>query len=119
MTDALRIGLVAGELSGDRLGAALIYAIRKRHPQAQFEGVAGPRMREAGCQVLAHSERLAVMGLVEVLGHLPGLFRLRRKITRHFRRQPPDVFVGIDAPDFNLSLEKSLKRAGIPTVHWV
>ena len=119
MTDALRIGLVAGELSGDRLGAALIYAIRKRHPQAQFEGVAGPRMREAGCQVLAHSERLAVMGLVEVLGHLPGLLRLRRKISRHFRRKPPDVFVGIDAPDFNLSLEKSLKRAGIPTVHWV
>jgi lipid-A-disaccharide synthase len=119
MADALRIGLVAGELSGDRLGAALIYAIRKRHPQAQFEGVAGPRMREAGCQVLAHSERLAVMGLVEVLGHLPGLLRLRRKISRHFRRKPPDVFVGIDAPDFNLSLEKSLKRAGIPTVHWV
>jgi len=119
MTDALRIGLVVGELSGDRLGAALIYAIRKRYPQAQFEGVAGPRMREAGCQVLAHSERLAVMGLVEVLGHLPGLLRLRRKISRHFRRKPPDVFVGIDAPDFNLSLEKSLKRAGIPTVHWV
>jgi len=119
MADALRIGLVAGELSGDRLGAALIYAIRKRHPQAQFEGIAGPGMRQAGCRALAHSERLAVMGLVEVLGHLPGLFRLRRKITRHFRRQPPDVFVGIDAPDFNLSLEKSLKRAGIPTVHWV
>ncbi|MEA3244049.1 MAG: lipid-A-disaccharide synthase, partial [Pseudomonadota bacterium] len=119
MADALRIGLVVGELSGDRLGAALIYAIRKRHPQAQFEGVAGPRMREAGCRVLADSERLAVMGLVEVLAHLPGLLRLRRKISRHFRRKPPDVFVGIDAPDFNLSLEKSLKRAGIPTVHWV
>jgi lipid-A-disaccharide synthase len=119
MADALRVGLVAGELSGDRLGAALIYAIRQRHPQAQFEGVAGPRMREAGCQALAHSERLAVMGLIEVLGHLPGLLRLRRKISRHFCRKPPNVFVGIDAPDFNLSLEKSLKRAAIPTVHWV
>ncbi|MGB5298903.1 MAG: lipid-A-disaccharide synthase [Thiogranum sp.] len=119
MTGGLRIGLVAGELSGDRLGAALIDAIRKRHPQAQFEGIAGPGMRKAGCQALAHSERLAVMGLVEVLGHLPGLLRLRRKISRHFRRTPPDVFVGIDAPDFNLPLEQSLKRAGIPTVHWV
>ncbi len=119
MTDALRIGLVAGELSGDRLGAALIHAIRKLHPKAQFEGIAGPGMRAAGCQTLAHSERLAVMGLVEVLGRLPGLFHLRRKISRHFRRKPPDVFVGIDAPDFNLSLERSLKRAAIPTVHWV
>lgn len=119
MADALRIGLVAGESSGDRLGAALICAIRKLHPRAQFEGIAGPRMREAGCQVLAESEQLAVMGLVEVLGHLPGLVRLRRRISRYFRGKPPDVFVGIDAPDFNLSLEKSLKRAGIPTVHWV
>jgi lipid-A-disaccharide synthase len=119
MAEVLRIGLVAGELSGDRLGAALICAIRNLHPQAQFEGIAGPRMREAGCQALAHSERLAVMGPVEVLGHLPGLLGLRRKICRHFRRKPPDVFVGIDAPDFNLSLEKTLKRAGIPTVHWV
>jgi lipid-A-disaccharide synthase len=119
MAEVLRIGLVAGELSGDQLGAALIYAIRKHHPQAQFEGIAGPGMRQAGCQALAHSERLAVMGLVEVLGHLPGLYRLRRKIYRHFRRRPPDVFVGIDAPDFNLSLERSLKQAGIPTVHWV
>ena len=76
-------------------------------------------MREAGCRALAHSERLAVMGLVEVVGQLPGLLQLRRKISRHFRRQPPDVFVGIDAPDFNLPLEKTLKRVGIPTVHWV
>ena len=119
MSDALRIGLVAGELSGDRLGAALIHAIRDRYPQAQFEGIAGPGMREAGCQALGHSERLAVMGVVEVLGHLPGLLRLRKRMSRHFRHNPPDVFVGIDAPDFNLPLEKTLKRAGIPTVHWV
>jgi lipid-A-disaccharide synthase len=119
MAGALRIGLVAGELSGDRLGAALIEAIRRRHPQVQFEGIAGPGMREAGCRALGRAEQLGVMGLVEVLGHLPGLWRLRRQMVRHFRRQPPDVFVGIDAPDFNLSLERSLKRAGIPTVHWV
>ena len=111
MADALRIGLVAGELSGDQLGSALIHAIRKLHPQAQFEGIAGPGMREAGCLPLAHSERLAVMGLVEVLGRLPGLISLRRQIVRHFRRRPPDVFVGIDAPDFNLSLERSLRLA--------
>ncbi|HHJ17704.1 MAG TPA: lipid-A-disaccharide synthase [Gammaproteobacteria bacterium] len=115
----LRIGLVAGELSGDQLGAALIEAIRAIHPQASFEGIAGPRMRAAGCQALARSERLAVMGLVEVLGRLPGLIRLRRRIARHFRENPPDVFVGIDAPDFNLSLERTLKQAGIPVVHWV
>ncbi|GMQ83861.1 MAG: lipid-A-disaccharide synthase [Gammaproteobacteria bacterium] len=115
----LRIGLVAGELSGDRLGAALIRAIQAIRPDSQFEGIAGAEMRAAGCQALARSERLAVMGLVEVLGRLPGLLRLRRKTARHFLRNPPDVFVAIDAPDFNIPLERILKRHGIPTVHWV
>ncbi|MFQ5643151.1 MAG: lipid-A-disaccharide synthase [Thiogranum sp.] len=115
----LRIGLVAGELSGDRLGAALISAIRNIQPDVCLEGVAGAAMRSAGCEVLARSERLAVMGLVEVLGRLPGLLRLRSKVVRHFLRNPPDVFVGIDAPDFNIPLERVLKRHGIPTVHWV
>jgi lipid-A-disaccharide synthase len=119
MTDPLRIGLVAGELSGDQLGAALIRAVKSIHPHAQFEGIAGAEMRAAGCQALARSERLAVMGLVEVLGRLPGLLRLRRKIARYFLHNPPDVFVGIDAPDFNIPLERRLKRNGIPTVHWV
>lgn len=119
MTGPLRIGLVAGELSGDQLGAALIRAIRAIQPDAQFEGIAGAEMRAAGCQALARSERLAVMGLVEVLGRLPGLLRLRSKIARHFLHNPPDVFVGIDAPDFNIPLERVLKRKAIPTVHWV
>jgi len=119
MNRPLRIGLVAGELSGDRLGAALIEAIRKEQPDARFEGIAGSAMRTAGCEALARSERLAVIGLVEVLGRLPGLLRLRRKIARHFLANPPDVFVGIDAPDFNIPLERKLKRHGIPTVHWV
>ncbi len=79
----LRIALVAGELSGDHLGAALIDAIRARCPEAQFEGIAGPRMRAAGCRALAHAEKLAVMGLAEVLVHLPGLLRLRRRIGAH------------------------------------
>jgi len=115
----LRIALVAGELSGDQLGAALINAIRARCPEAQFEGIAGPRMRAAGCRALAHAEKLAVMGLAEVLVHLPGLLRLRRRIGAHFLASPPDVFVGIDAPDFNLSLEARLRRRGITTLHWV
>ncbi len=115
----LRIGLVAGEVSGDQLGAALIDAIRKRCPDAVFEGVAGPGMREAGCTGLADIDALSVMGLAEVLGRLPSLVALRRRLRRHFMANPPDVFVGIDAPDFNLGLEAGLKRAGIPVVHWV
>jgi len=115
----LRIGLVAGEVSGDQLGAALIHAIRDRHPDTRIEAVAGPRMREAGCETLADIGQLSVMGLTEVLGSLPKLLALRRCLYRHFSADPPDVFVGIDAPDFNLALEARLKRAGIPVVHWV
>ncbi|TCK18444.1 lipid-A-disaccharide synthase [Thiogranum longum] len=119
MTRQLRIGLVAGEVSGDQLGASLIHAIRERYPKTVFEGVAGPEMREAGCTALADIDALSVMGLAEVLGRLPSLVSLRRRLRRHFMASPPDVFVGIDAPDFNLGLEAGLKRAGIPVVHWV
>ncbi len=115
----MRIGLVAGEASGDMLGAELIAEIRKRHPQAEFEGIAGPRMREQGCRALFESEKLAVMGIFEVLGHLPELLSIRRQVRRHFVQSPPDVFVGIDAPDFNLGLERKLHEAGIRTVHYV
>ncbi len=111
--------MIAGEASGDRLGAGLIRAISKAHPDARFEGVAGPQMQAAGCHPLGQSEQLAVMGLVEVLGHLPGLLRLRGRLTRHWIKHPPHVFVGIDAPDFNLGLERRLKRAGIRTVQYV
>lgn len=116
---ALRVGLVAGEASGDLLGAELIEAIRARAPDAVFEGVAGPRMIAAGCRAIASSERLAVMGLVEVLGRLPELLRLRRRLVRHFLDDPPDVFVGIDAPDFNLALERKLRHGGVPAAHYV
>jgi len=111
--------MVAGESSGDRLGADLIQALRARVPRLQVEGVAGPRMTEAGCRVLERSERLAVMGIFEVATHLPGLLALRRRLHRHFVAHPPDVFVGIDAPDFNLALETGLRRAGVRTVHYV
>ncbi len=115
----LRFGLVAGESSGDRLGAALIERLRAQLPDAEFVGVAGPRMRAAGCNAIADAEQLAVMGLFEVLAHLPHLWRLRRRLVRYFTTQPPDVFIGIDAPDFNLRLEHRLKNAGVSTLHWV
>jgi lipid-A-disaccharide synthase len=115
----LHVGIIAGEASGDNLGAALIHEIRKREPDAVFEGVAGPRMKDAGCFSLYPMENLSVMGLVEVLKHLPELMSMRRELRRHFLKTPPDIFIGIDAPDFNLSLERSLKRADIRTLHYV
>jgi lipid-A-disaccharide synthase len=119
MGNPLCIGLVAGELSGDQLGAALIRRIRESRPDVRFAGIAGPQMRAAGCLALAQAEDLSVMGLTEVLVHLPRLLRLRRRILRYFLRQPPQLFIGIDAPDFNLGLERRLKALGIPTLHWV
>lgn len=115
----MKIGLVAGEASGDVLGAGLIRAIRERIPDAEFEGVAGPAMVAAGCEQWEPADSLAVMGLVEPLAHIPRLLRLRRELARRWRESPPDVFVGIDAPDFNLGLEKKLRKAGIKTTHYV
>ncbi len=115
----LRVGIVAGEASGDNLAAGLIQAIRQHCPDAVFEGIAGPRMQEAGCVSLYPMGELAVMGLVEVLKHLPRLLSIRRDLRRHFLGNPPDIFIGVDAPDFNLGLEKTLKQSGIPTLHYV
>lgn len=115
----LIIGVVAGEASGDNLGAALIEAVRERVPDARFVGVAGPRMRAAGCELLADSEELAVMGLTEILRHLPRLFALRRKVREALLERRPDVFVGIDAPEFNLGLARQLKERGLRTVQYV
>jgi lipid-A-disaccharide synthase len=115
----LRIAVVAGEASGDTLGAAFIEALRERHPQAEFLGVAGPRMLAAGCRALAAAEELAVMGLFEVLGHLPRLWRLRRRLARELAAWQPQVFVGIDAPSFNIGLARQLKARGLCTVQYV
>jgi lipid-A-disaccharide synthase len=115
----VKIGLVAGEASGDLLGAGLIRAIRERIPDATFEGVAGPAMIEAGCDAWANADELAVFGLLEPIAHIPRLVRLRRSLARRWIASPPDVFVGIDAPDFNLGLEKKLRKAGIRTAHYV
>ena len=115
----LRVALVAGEHSGDALGAALIAALRERVPGVSCFGVAGPKMIAAGCEALASSDELAVMGLAEVLGHLPRLLRLRASLARQLLAARPDVFVGIDSPEFNLRLARQLKQAGIRTVQYV
>jgi len=115
----VKIGLVAGEASGDVLGAGLIRAIRAQVPDAIFEGVAGPEMLAAGCEQWEPANSLAVMGLIEPLAHIPRLLRLRRDLVRRWRASPPDVFIGIDAPDFNLGLEKKLRKSGIRTAHYV
>ncbi len=119
MTSVPRIGLVAGEASGDTLGGGLIAAIRESVPGARFMGVAGPRMIAAGCEPWYRSEELSVMGLAEVMRHLPRLVRLRRDLKHRFVAAGLDMLVGIDSPDFNLPLEEALKRAGVPTVQYV
>jgi lipid-A-disaccharide synthase len=115
----LRIGIVVGEVSGDQLGAGLIRALQAQHPGVRVEGIAGTAMREAGCEVWEDAEVLAVMGLVEPIKVLPRLLRLRRSLVKRWSEDPPDIFVGIDAPDFNLGLEQSLREQGITTVHYV
>jgi lipid-A-disaccharide synthase len=115
----LRIGLLAGEASGDTLGADLIHALRRRAPDTEFFGVAGPKMQAAGCESWEPAESLAVMGLFDVLRDLPRLVRLLARIKRMFLTARPDVFVGIDAPDTNLRLARTLHAAGIPTVQYV
>jgi len=113
------IALVAGEASGDQLGAALVGQLRLRYPQASFVGIGGERMRTAGVDAWWDAQELAVMGLFEVLSHFPRLLKIRRDLLRRLLEQQPDVFIGIDAPDFNLGLEIKLRRAGIRTVHYV
>jgi len=113
------IGIVAGEASGDLLGSHLIRAIKKHRPDVEFIGIAGPKMMGEGAKTLFPIEKLSVRGYVEVLRHLPGLLKIRRQLRRHFLDNPPDLFIGIDAPDFNFALERSLKRKGIRTIHYV
>jgi len=115
----LRVGVVAGESSGDLLGAGLIRSIRKIYPNAEFAGVAGSLMIAEGCTSWVAFDRLAIMGFGEVIRRLAGLIRLRRDLRDRFEHWQPDVFVGIDSPDFNLGLELMLRRQGIRTVHYV
>jgi len=115
----LRIGIVAGEASGDLLGAHLMRALKIRYPAAMFVGIGGPKMLSVGMQELFPLEKLAVRGYVEVLRHYREIVGIRRRVKNFFLANPPRLFIGIDAPDFNLPLERRLKSAGTPTVHYV
>lgn len=118
-TDNIRIGIVAGEASGDILGASLMAGLRQQYPHAEFIGVGGSRMQEQGLNSLFPIDTLSVMGFIDVIKQLPSLLRARRLVIKTMLAQKPDVFVGIDAPDFNLPIEKKIKQQGIPTVHYV
>lgn len=115
----IRIGIVVGEISGDHLAVNLIRALKRIHPDIRVEGILGPELLKEGGDSLYPMERLAVMGLIEPLARLPELFRIRSHLIRYFTKNPPDIFIGVDAPDFNLGLEKALKKQGIRTVHYV
>lgn len=115
----LRVALVVGEQSGDNLAAALIVALREYFPNAKYFGIAGPRMIEVGCEAWEHADSLAVMGIFEVIPHLPRLLRLRQTLVQRLLADPPDVYIGVDAKEFNLSVERKLKAAGIRTVQYV
>ncbi len=116
---ARRIAIVAGEASGDLLGAALIRAVREREPGVAFYGIAGPKMQAEGATSLFPMEKLAVRGYVEVLRHYREILGIRNELARQLLADPPAAFIGVDAPDFNLGLETRLKAAGVPTVHYV
>lgn len=113
------IGIVAGETSGDALGATLIRAMRQLHPDVRFAGIAGPRMQAEGCEAWYPLEKLAVRGLSEVVAHLPALLRIRRELRRRLVVEQAPLFIGVDAPDFNLGLELALRKRGVRTIHFV
>ncbi len=115
----LRIGILAGEASGDILGGRVLVALRRDYPQLEVEGIGGPLMAEQGLDSMFPMDRLSVMGFTEPLKRLPELLRIRASVVRHFLDNPPDFFLGIDSPDFNLTIERKLRERGIPTAHLV
>ncbi|AEF04247.1 lipid-A-disaccharide synthase [Alteromonas sp. KS69] len=119
MSKPLRIAMVAGEPSGDVLAAGMVGELKRLYPDAIIEGIGGPNMQAQGFHSLFDMETLSVMGLVEVLSHLPAILKVKKALLAHFSNNPPDIFVGIDAPDFNLRVEKELKAKGIKTIHYV
>ena len=114
-----KIGIVAGEASGDMLGAHLLKALKAARPELEFFGIAGPKMQSQGAKTVFPIERLSVRGYFEVIRHLPGLLKLRRQLLNGFEMAKIDLFIGIDAPDFNFWLERKLIKQGVPTIHYV
>lgn len=115
----MRIGIVAGELSGDQLGATLVEALKKKYPNAEIEGIGGPKMEAHGFKSLYPMDALSLIGFLEILSKGFSILNIRRKIIKYFKHNKPDIFIGIDAPDFNLTVEKKLRASGIKTIHYV
>ncbi len=115
----MRIGIVAGELSGDQLGATLVEALKKKYPNAEIEGIGGPKMEAQGFKSLYPMDALSLIGFLEILSKGLSILNIRRKIINYFKHNKPDIFIGIDAPDFNLTVEKKLRASGIKTIHYV
>jgi len=115
----VRIAIIAAEASGDLLGGGLMQSLKQLLPEVEFEGVGGPRMQAVGMDVFEPMESLSIMGIVEVLRHLPRLLKLRASLFKRWSTDPPDLFIGIDAPDFNLTLERKLRKVGVPVAHYV
>ncbi|WP_150466629.1 lipid-A-disaccharide synthase [Francisella sp. SYW-9] len=115
----MRIGIVAGELSGDQLGGTLVKALRQKYPDAIIEGIGGPKMQAQGFKSLYPMDSLSLIGFFEIISKGLSILAIRKKIINHFKQNRPDIFIGIDAPDFNLTVEKDLRAAGIKTIHYV
>lgn len=115
----MRIGIVAGELSGDQLGGTLVDALKKKYPEAIIEGIGGPKMEAAGFKSLYPMDALSLIGFLEIISKGLSILKIRKDIINHFKRNKPDIFIGIDAPDFNLTVERKLRSSGIKTIHYV
>ena len=115
----MKIALSAAETSGDLIASSLVAALKQNHPHCEIDGLAGDKMIEAGCKSLWHTDEVNVMGLSEILKKLPSVLKLRSKITEHYISNKPDVFVGVDSPDFNFRIEHSLKKEGVKTIHFI
>ena len=115
----MKIALSAAETSGDLIASSLVAALKQNHPHCEIDGLAGDKMIEAGCKSLWHNDEVNVMGLSEILKKLPSVLKLRSKITEHYISNKPDVFVGVDSPDFNFRIEHSLKKEGVKTIHFI
>lgn len=115
----MRIGIVAGELSGDQLGGTLVEALKQKYPNAIIEGIGGPKMAAAGFKSLYPMDALSLIGFLEIISKGLRILSIRRKIINYFKQNKPDIFIGIDAPDFNLTVEKELRSVGIKTIHYV